>query len=317
MRQFLSGWQPSRPDHRDHKFAAGSAVQALPSKIDLRTAAVSIPPLEPNWDQGQLGSCGPHASGANLAFDMLADGIPAVMPSRLFIYYCTRFLMGTVGSDSGVDNRSMMKALAQFGWCDESLWTYDISRFTQKPPQAAFDQASTRKIKEYLSVPQNLTQMKACLAGDSANGVKGRPFVFGFTVYSSFMSAAVEATGDVPMPGMQEEVEGGHDVLIDGYDDATQRFYFDNSWSEQWGRGGRGTIPYAYATSPDLSGDFWVIRGSGAGPGPGPGPSPNNLPARTITAGWRNADDQVSFTASFPAGVATIQTVTGSASRKS
>jgi len=239
--------------------------------VDLRLTAK---PFEPNWDQGSLGSCGPHSACLNLVYDMLATGTPAVMPSRLFAYYTTRQVMGTTGYDSGVDNRSMFKALAKYGWCDESLIPYQIGNFRDQPSGAAYAQAVTRRITEYLSVPQSLTQMKACLAGDGTN--PGRPFVFGFTVYDSFFSNATEQTGIVSMPS--GGVAGGHDILFVGYDDDKQMFIFKNSWGEEWGDFGDGFFPYSYATSPNLAGDFWTARGSGIAPPAPPAPVPPTPP---------------------------------------
>ncbi len=39
---------------------------------------------------------------------------------------------------------------------------------------------------------------------------------------------------------------GWHAIPICGFDDATQRFEFKNSWGEGWGNKGFGTIPYGY-----------------------------------------------------------------------
>ena len=94
--------------------------------------------------------------------------------------------------------------------------------------------------------------MKACLA-------MGLPFVGGFTCYKSLMDDEVAKTGDVPMPKDNESVIGGHAILFVGYDDATKRVIFRNSWGEGWGKKGYGTLPYDYLV-PDLSDDFWVIQ---------------------------------------------------------
>jgi hypothetical protein len=252
------GWVPQLPDQRDELYAYRAprlAVANLPSSVDL------IVPGLPVLNQGQIGSCGPNSSAQDLHFN--DTSLP--FPSRLYIYYNTRVLMGTVNQDSGVDNRSMMKALAQWGWCDETQWPYETSRYTVRPPQACYTQGATRKIAEYSAVPQNLDQMKACLAG-------GDPFIFGFTVYESFETPEVSRTGLVPMPKKSERVLGGHDVWMVGYDDATGRMKFRNSWGE-WGLQGCGYFPYAYTTDPNLSRDFWTVPSS-KGPPPSPSPGP-------------------------------------------
>lgn len=244
------GWTPSPPDFRDHVYQVSKDidVSSLPPSVDL-----AQPPV---FDQGAIGSCGPNSAAADIIFAAKSQqhltNVPT--PSRLFIYYFTRFLMGTTNSDSGVNNRSMLKALAKYGWCDESLHPYVPSKFRDKPSLEAVKQAATRVIVKYESVPQDLLTMKAALAA-------GDTFIFGFTVYSSMETSAVARTGDIPMPKSNDRVKGGHDVLIVGYDDATQRFKLKNSWGG-WGNGGYGTIPYQYATHPQLAGDFWTITHS-------------------------------------------------------
>ncbi len=248
------GWKRQQPDHRDFRYRSLRRA-VLPAKVDLRTAKNSRVPIEPNLDQGGLGSCGPNSAALLLAFNQFAAGPTAVLPARLLIYYFTRVLMGTTAQDSGVDNRTMLKALSKYGWCDEKLWPYTISKYRTKPTASAVTAAAKQKIVAYHAVEQTLDAMRLCL-------VDGNPFIFGFSVYESFESAAVEKTGDVPMPGTREAMLGGHDVLIVGYDDASRRFTFKNSWGEAWGAKGDGTIPYEYAADPDLAGDFWTIPGT-------------------------------------------------------
>ena len=265
MAQYAFGWRPSAPDYRDehYKFIPRTAALDLPAAFDLAKPSVGAP-FEPSWNQGELGACGPHSLGENIVYDLIkldADQANNVMPSRLFLYWNAREVMGTIGSDSGVDNRSMFKAFAKYGWCDESLWPYDVSKFTQKPPQACYDQAASRLPNvKYMAVGQELATMKACLYETK------RPFVFGFSVYQSMLGDNVAMTGDVPMPnGFFDRQVGGHDVLIVGWDDSTQRFKFKNHWyrgpATPWGNNGYGTIPYQYAVSQQLAGDFWAVTG--------------------------------------------------------
>jgi C1A family cysteine protease len=249
------GWKPSPPDHRDIFYSAPLLLKAfLPAEVDL-SANWSSSPWNPVWNQGSLGSCGPNTALADTVFAALRQqNLPnCPMPSRLFVYYTTRMLMGTVSYDSGVENRAMLKALAQYGWCDESMWPYNINRFREKPPQECFEQAKTRKVSQYLAVEQNLEDMKACLAG-------GDPFIFGFTVYNSIDQA--EKTGLIPYPRRTDRVVGGHDVLVCGYSSINNTFKIRNSWGPSWGHGGFGYIPFEYAINPRLAADFWTIRHS-------------------------------------------------------
>lgn len=261
---YAFGWKPSPPDFRDLHYTASKFITAkLPSSVNLLKPTMPAP-MEPAMNQEQLGSCGPFSASAHLIYDQFHYLNAAIMPSQLFIYYNARSIMGTVSQDSGVDNRSLMKSLAQFGWCDYDLWDYSgyQDKFKQKPPENCYAQAANRKIDQYLSVPQTLDQMKGCIA-------EGFPFIFGFTVYDSFMSDAVARTGVVPMPLRNERVRGGHDVMFYGYNDQTQRFLFRNSWNG-WGNQGGGEMPYAYAQNPNLSNDFWTIRGTFTPPPPPP-----------------------------------------------
>ena len=271
------GWQPSPPDQRDLLYAPNRLL-GLPAFIDLTEPVeiANLPPFSPAYDQGALGSCGPNAVAGALAYDMLFEskwGNPPLppMPSRLYVYWFARFLMGTTAYDSGVNNRSMLKALNQYGWCDEGLRPYTISEFAQRPSDECLAQAKSRRITSYLSVAQDLGVMKACLAVDR------KPIVYGFTVYDSFETSEALRTGVVPMPKASDGVLGGHDVLLVGYDDTRAAFRFRNSWGEDYGERGYGWMPYAYATNPGLSGDFWTIRGSGFTP-----PAPPSVPALLV-----------------------------------
>lgn len=257
--QFTPGWKPSIPDVRDRIYAKPFVAANLPREVDLSTAPeLKKEPWLTIWQQSNLGSCGPQSSGVDLVQAGLARQKRPSMkkPSALMIYYGARLIMGTVDYDSGVDNRSLMKALVNYGYCDEELWPYEISRFRVKPSAEAIAQAATRKIKSYSSVLQNLDAMRTALAnGDS--------FIYGFTVYSSFQSNETERTGYVSLPSNVESVLGGHDVLICGYSDELKAFKFRNSYGIGWGDRGYGYMPYEYAINPRLSGDFWSIEHDG------------------------------------------------------
>src|SRR5205085_12510207 len=241
------GWVPDLPDARDYLYSAPEEVlSALPKKVDLRSKMPKV------YDQGQLGSCTANAIGGAFEYEQIKEGAKDFMPSRLFIYYNERAIEGTVDSDSGAMIRDGIKSIAKLGVCDEAIWPYDITRFTEKPPKQAYTDASKHQATVYRRVIGNLHQMHGCLAS-------GYPFVFGFSVYESFMSDQVAQTGEVPLPPRGEQLIGGHAVVAVGYDDSIQRFIVRNSWGSGWGIKGYCTMPYGYLTDPQLARDFWAI----------------------------------------------------------
>jgi len=241
------GWKPDLPDQRDYTYRVMAPI-TLPSKVDL------TPLCPPVYDQGQLGSCTGNAIAGSIEYEQIKKKDPKpFIPSRLFIYYNERVIEKTVNQDSGAMIRDGMKAVSTQGACNETTWPYIISKFKTKPSATAIKEGLKYLAKVYSRVPQDLNSLKQCLAA-------GDPFVFGFTVYTSFESDTVAKTGVVPMPAKNETVLGGHAVLCVGYDDSIQRFIVRNSWGTNWGMKGYFTIPYAYITNNNLADDLWVIK---------------------------------------------------------
>jgi len=226
-------------------------IARLPKKVDFR------PKCSPVENQGQLGSCTANALVGALEFLELKDGAPFVDLSRLFVYYNERVIEGTVDQDSGAFLRDGIKSLAKRGVCPEKEWPYRISTFRRKPTAACYADAKKREITSYHRI-NTTDEMRTCLA-------EGFPFVFGFTVYSSFESAAVARSGVLNMPTKNESVVGGHAVMAAGYDDTQRRFVIRNSWGTDWGQKGYFTMPYEYLGSRNLSDDFWTIRATEEG----------------------------------------------------
>jgi C1A family cysteine protease len=239
------GWRPDLPDARDRQYSAVSRqIVNLPDSVDLRAKCAPV------YDQGQLGSCTANAIAGAVEFCELEN---MIMPSRLFIYYNERVIEGTINTDSGAQIRDGVKSVATQGVCPESEWPYVITKFTEQPFKQCYDDALKTEATEYLSLQQDLIQMKTCLA-------EGFPFIFGFTVYESFESQIVAQTGILNMPGASEKIVGGHAVMAVGYDDGTSRMLIRNSWGTDWGVAGYFTMPYDYISDGDLASDFWTIR---------------------------------------------------------
>jgi len=243
------GWKPDLPDFRDRTLSwAPEHYLDLPRTTDLR-------PQErfPLYDQGHLGSCTANAIGAAFHFDQVKEGLKDFMPSRLFIYYNERNMEGTVDKDAGAMIRDGMKVLKEQGVCSEATWPYDETKFTTAPSKEAYEEGMLNRCSEYAKVDQTLDDMKLCIS-------KGFPFVFGFSVYKSFMTKEVQDTGIMRMPAWFEAQLGGHAVMAVGYDDDKQWFIIRNSWGEAWGDKGYFYMPYKYISNTFLTQDFWTCR---------------------------------------------------------
>lgn len=205
------------------------------------------------FDQGQLGSCTAQALLGAYEFEMLKQKEPLVPLSRLYLYYQERLKEGTVASDAGAAIQDGVWVLQKGpGVCREVVWPYDISKFAVRPSATATADAGNHHVVQCQRVSDNLNDLRQIL-------VDGNPIVFGIEVFSSFQSPQTEQTGMIPMPGPHDTLEGGHAIVLVGYDDNRQLFKFRNSWGITWGDAGYGYLPYAYVTNPNLSSDFWVL----------------------------------------------------------
>ncbi len=257
------GYKFQEKDARDWKFDFPHRLQ-IPQTIDLD------PLMGPLLDQLALGACGPNTLAELICFDFIAEKLAVAIPSRLYLYYNCRKLMGTLDSDSGVDNRTLLKALARNGYCPEVMWPYDIAKFTEGPPESCYRKAADRHddTREcgYHAVKVAMTDMLAALT-------LGRPFMFGFNVYEQMESDEAAATGILALPSGTSI--GGHDVTINGHTSVDRpgktpgkiwpanTFRFRNHWTNSdgkpWGDAGDGYIPDSYATNVNEANDFWVV----------------------------------------------------------
>jgi len=232
----------SLPDRRDriYPYALGAPVAS-----DLRADAPYI------WDQGQLGSCVPHGVLRAANHSERVQGLTVVSGSALFVYFNGRVLEGTVDYDSGLYVRDGIKALNSWGVADRWAWPYDVSRFTEAPPQHAYDQGSGEKIVDYARITMGTPGIHDALAHRQA-------VVFGFSVHPSFFDTPSD--GIMPHPQPDEPVAGGHCTAIVGYRPQDDRFIVANSWGTGWGDEGYFYMSVSDFLADSFSDDIWVVR---------------------------------------------------------
>lgn len=237
-------WQPDRLDSRDYSYTL--STKASINKVDLR------PYCSPIENQGNLGSCTGQAIAGAIELLNKRNRKPTDV-SRLFIYYYERLILGTVNYDSGAYIRDGIKATNHYGASLETYWPYNIKRFKEEPISEAKTDALKRKVTRY----ERITSFNGCI--DALNN--GYPIIMGFHVYSSFMSANVAKTGNMPYPNIKRErLLGGHAVLLVGYDKTKKVFIARNSWGTNWGDKGYFYMPFSVVTNTSMSSDYWIIK---------------------------------------------------------
>jgi C1A family cysteine protease len=217
----------------------------LPSAVDNRKFC------SPVADQGQLGSCTAFSMGKGMREYLINKNAErANKMSALWLYYEERKHMGSeyINEDSGANINDGMAVLSEQGNAVESTWPYITSKFSVKPPQAAYDSAAEYKIHDATELA-SLDDVKAAIA-------KGQPVAFGFIVYSSFQW--IGSNGVMPMPKPSESELGGHAVLAVGYDDAKKALIVRNSWGAGWGDHGYFYMPYAFAADKDKAMEWFT-----------------------------------------------------------
>ena len=239
MRKFTLQKDPD--DFRDILWKSGSIKPAV--STDIRPFASAVE------DQKNLGSCTGQAIVGIREAMLNKQRMKFVDLSRLFVYQMEQIMEGSFGLDAGACIRDGIKSQVKTGVCSEKLWPYDVSKLKVIPPQVCYDDAATRRIKKYVRL-NSLQDVKECLT-------MGFPFVFGITIFQSFMSEKVASTGLIPMPGWFDRKLGGHALGGFGHDDRKQWVITRNSWNRGWGDQGYCYIPYKYITK--YSSDMWAI----------------------------------------------------------
>jgi C1A family cysteine protease len=263
MTEYKLNYNFQPPDKRDHIFKAeidkknnleiATIIKPVSNSIISKNTSISpssyiITNLPNILNQGNLGSCVPNA----FAYSISSQTYKTFNSSRLYHYLNCRIIDNTpLNKDYGTTIRTACSAIRNNGAIPESIIAYNINLFANYPSLSTIQKAKYFKLFNYTFITQDLISIKNCL------NTYRVPIIFGFLVYSSFMTNNVVSNGIVPNPNiLTESFLGGHCMNIIGYDDSKQWFICANSWGTSWGKNGLCFMPYTYLLNSTLARDF-------------------------------------------------------------
>lgn len=291
------GWIPDLPDPRDytpdHKEVRRllarlkpdkSGQKSVPESVDLRGEDEDPSAFFSAVEDQQSLNCSAVCAVLGLVeyFERRVRG-RAFEGSMLYLYKMARKLRRTTG-DCGVDLRTTLKSMRQFGVVPYDLWYTDAERFDDIAEDAsllcagyalAYQDACYVRLdaqglahfamssKQNEPVPLTADSIRHALGSQTLRNVKsflaaGFPVAFGFSVPKSLGTEC-----GIPYRPTFDSIRGGQAVLAVGYDDKKYTspkgaILIRNSWGETWGDAGYGWLPYAYVDQ-NLAADFWTL----------------------------------------------------------
>lgn len=206
----------------------------------------------------KCGDCWAFAAAATLEGRMAIDGKPGLdLSEQLMVSDCC-----SAGSCGGGYIVSVSEFLTDTGAPGESCYPYQGSN--SSCGSACSDWRSKAiKASSYTRVDQTVAALKAAVYNRG-------PVNVGYMVYedfSSYKSGVYEHTWG--------SAEGGHAVVIVGYDDTEQCFIVKNSWGTGWGESGYFRIAYSQVTNQVEFGQQACVFGGDIDPDPNPDPDPD------------------------------------------
>ncbi len=234
----------------DNESFAKIQAEALPSSLDWRNNGGNF--VTPVRDQGNCGSCWAFAAtGALEAATLIANNTPSadLNLAEQILVSCSGagdcgggYIDGASDfiTDPGLPFESSYLYIAQNGFCGNASYDWQNSAYY---------------IDGWQWVTTTNTTVSALKTALNAFG----PLVTTMQVYAdfySYKSGIYSYTSGL--------YEGGHAVLLVGYDDAGQYFIVKNSWNTSWGDQGYFKIAYSEISSVVNFGDWTIAYSASA-----------------------------------------------------
>jgi C1A family cysteine protease len=214
-----------------------SRAKIAQTVVDLRSAC------GPVKDQGQEGACTAHAGteGGEWIYRKYFKKQPIFSPQ--YTYAKELIATGDFPNDVGSDGTTLCEVITTSGFCELSAFPYKPGDIVQPTPEQDANAAKWKIVGAYHGLTGSQTALSVI------TDPVPWPVEMGFTVYASFESDEVANTG-IYNPDPDEQVLGGHEVLIVGCDigpspvlrpvGCSPAVLVMNSWGVGWGWNGTG-----------------------------------------------------------------------------
>ena len=242
---------------------------ALASSLDWRNynGFLYVTPVR---NQGNCGSCWAFAATAALeSYVLITENIPGtdLNLSEQVLVSCSG-----AGSCSGGYIGSASQYISNTGLPPEACFPYSATNNSCSNACADY-QATTERTYGWHWVTTTSPNADAIKAALSAYG----PLVTTMDVYSDFFYYKTGVYSHV-----SGTLQGGHAILIVGYDDAGGYFVAKNSWGTGWGEAGYFKIAYGELSSVVGFGEYTIAYESTPPPPPPPPACTYSLSSTTV-----------------------------------
>lgn len=214
----------SKSDNRDFIWEDN-----IKTKNKLPKQFSHIEDLQPVRDQGLQGTCYAQSAACMKEWQEKKDyGLDEYLSPQFFYNQRDYWNNGEQdgedeNEDYGMTGRDVMKILQKVGICKESEYPYGTIEKAHEISDKIFVSASKHCIKNYARV-YTLKGLKSSL-------VNNGPCLIAFPVYNHGLEMWKKRDEE-------DEMMGGHAMVVVGYDDNEQIFIIRNSWSKKWGING-------------------------------------------------------------------------------
>jgi C1A family cysteine protease len=238
--EFRPTVRPDEPDPQD------PPKTVTPANLP---ASAQVSNLRPIRAQGVYSSCSGNAAVWFWEQILESRGLLADDElSRLYVWYWARVIEGDVNRDGGVQTRSLLQALQQYGAPPEEMWPYSGDFRAEPTPEA---QAYGKGLV--------LASFERCNSIDDiryAIAIEDQSVLLSIPIFPNWRQEPWSRTGQIAYDDEQIPI-GSHAVVICGYDHDKQILRLANSWGPDWGDRGYCTIPYRYLFEDH---DAWTAR---------------------------------------------------------